>query len=335
MNLLKKEVIHKTLGVGHVVSFAGKIITVQFGERSMKFSFPSIFNDILRMKDPALQQEIKELCDSENYSINRQQEERMSEFEQRFAASADAKANKSKRTKKYKDNNNVAIKCSYCDGGRSDQSFGYKGICSDEVLHQNVSVIKRPWCSSAECECKRYTLGSINRAELEKMNQSGKFICYESGLLKDWVASSGRVQRDKRNDKPKKTVSTRVNRMCILTTKQPSELEQERKVFAAFLISEVESGDGKEEGNMHAHPDYRIELTAAEAEQVHFWAFHKNKTKLDMPFWGSGLIRYLTDAQSINILKAMMEAAAEPEKKAHILEMLEYYCRVTAAAASK
>ncbi|MDD4312777.1 MAG: hypothetical protein PHW41_09875, partial [Eubacteriales bacterium] len=172
------------------------------------------------------------------------------------------------------------------------------------------------------------------RAELEQMNQNGTFICYESRLLKDWVASIGRVQREKRTDKPKKTISTRVNRMCILTTKRPAELEQERKVFAAFLISEVENGD-EVEGNMHAHPDYRIELTEAEAEHVHFWEFHKNKTKLDMPFWGSRLIRYLTDAQSINILKAMMEAAVEPAKKAHILEVLEYYCKVSAAAAAK
>lgn len=334
MNLLKKEVVHKTLGVGHVVSFDGKIITVQFGERSVKFSFPSIFNDILSMKDPALQNEVKELCDHENNQINQQQEERMTEFEQRFAASIDAKANKAKNTKKYKDNNNVAIKCNYCDGGRSDQAFGYKSLCSDEVLHQNVSVIKRPWCSSAECECKKYTLGEIDRTELERMNRNGKFICYESRLLKDWIASVGRVQREKRTDKPKKTVSTRVNRMCILTTKQPAELEQERKVFAAFLISEVENGD-EAEGNMHAHPDYRIELTAEEAERVHFWEFHKNKTKMEMPFWGSGLTRNLTDAQSINIMKAMMEAAIEPAKKAHILEVLEYYCKVTAAAAAK
>ena len=334
MNLLKKEVVHKTLGVGHVVSFDGKIITVQFGERSVKFSFPSIFNDILSMKDSALQNEVKELCDHENNQINQQQEERMTEFEQRFAASIDAKANKAKNTKKYKDNNNVAIKCNYCDGGRSDQTFGYKGLCSDEVLHQNVSVIKRPWCSSAECECKKYTLGEIDRTELERMNRNGKFICYESRLLKDWVASVGRVQREKRTDKPKKTVSTRVNRICILTTKQPAELEQERKVFAAFLISEVENGD-EAEGNMHAHLDYRIELTAEEAEHVHFWEFHKNKTKMEMPFWGSGLTRNLTDAQSINIMKAMMEAAVEPAKKAHILEVLEYYCKVTAAAAAK
>ena len=334
MNLIGKEVIHKSLGSGQIISQTGKIITIQFGEKQMKFAFPSIFNSIMTIQDKSLQVKIQELCETENYQINRQQEERMTEFESRFAPAPESKASKAKRAKKYKDNNNVAIKCNYCDGGRNEQSFGYKGVCSDDVLHQNVSIIKRPWCSAAECECKKYTLGEINRTELERMNRNEKFICYESRLLKDWVASVGRVQREKRTDKPKKTISTRVNRMCILTTKQPTELEQERKVFAAFLISEVENGD-EEEGNMHAHPDYRVELTAEEAEHVHFWEFHKNKTKLDMPFWGSGLIRYLTDAQSINILKAMMEAAVEPAKKAHILEVLEYYCKVTAAAAAK
>ena len=68
---------------------------------------------------------------------------------------------------------------------------------------------------------------------------------------------------------------------------------------------------------------------------MHFWDYHKNKSKMDMPFWGSGLLRYITDAQSINILKGMMEATQSLEKKAQIMEALEYYCRVTAAASAK
>ena len=301
----------------------------------MKFSFPSIFNDILCMKDPALQQEIKELCESENYSINRQKEERLSEFESRFAPSLDQKNAKSKRVKRYKDNNNIAIKCNYCDGGRNDQVFGYLGVCSDEVLRDNVLVSKRPWCSSSTCECKNYINGEISRAELDKKYADGSFICHESRLLSDWVASARRHQSEKKGDKPIKMSNAFVNRLCVLTVKESSELEKDRKVFGAFIISEVESSDVKTEGNVHAHPNFRIDLTKDEAENVRFWDYHKNKSKMDMPFWGSSLLRYLTDVQSINMLKGMMEAAVEPEKKAHIMEVLEYYCRVTAAAASK
>ncbi len=308
---------------------------MQFGEKQMKFSFPSVFNELLTMKNDSLQHDIKELCDNETYAINRQKEERLTEFESRFAPVPDPKPEKLKREKQIRDNSNIAIKCSYCDGGKSDTVFGYQGVCSDEVLHQNVSIIRRPWCSASTCECKRYSNGEIDRAELEQKNSDGKFICYESRLLRDWVASAGRHQSEKRNDKPIKMTNARVNRLCVLTTKQANELEVERKIFAAFVISEVEAGDDKVEGNVHAHPRFRIDLTPEEAEQVHFWNFHKNKSKPEIPFWGSGLLRYLTDAQSINILKGMMEAAADPAKKAHILEVLEYYCRVTAAAASK
>jgi hypothetical protein len=335
LNVLNEEVTHKHLGVGHIVSLTEKIITVQFGEKQMKFSFPSVFNELLTMKNDSLQHDIKELCDNETYAINRQKEERLTEFESRFAPVPDPKPEKLKREKQIRDNSNIAIKCSYCDGGKSDTVFGYQGVCSDEVLHQNVSIIRRPWCSASTCECKRYSNGEIDRAELEQKNSDGKFICYESRLLRDWVASAGRHQSEKRNDKPIKMTNARVNRLCVLTTKQANELEVERKIFAAFVISEVEAGDDKVEGNVHAHPRFRIDLTPEEAEQVHFWNFHKNKSKPEIPFWGSGLLRYLTDAQSINILKGMMEAAIDPAKKAHILEVLEYYCRVTAAAASK
>lgn len=335
MNLLKKEVIHKSLGEGHVVSFDGKIITIQFGEQQKKFSYPSVFNDLLRMKDADLQHDITEQCVNENYLINRQREERLQEYESRFAAVPDPKIDKHKRATQIRDKSNIAIKCNYCDGGRTETVFGYKGVCNDEMIHKNVVVSKRPWCSAPACECKRYCNKEISRDELEAINANGGFVCYESRLLRNWIASAGRMQTEKRNDKPIKMTNARVNRLCVLTTKQQKELEADRKIFAAFIISEVEVGDEKVEGNVHAHAKYRIDLTPEEAEHVRFWDFHKNKSKPETPFWGSGLLRYVTDAQSINIIKAMMEAAVEPEKKAHILEVLEYYCRVTAAAASK
>jgi hypothetical protein len=335
LNLLKKEVIHKSLGAGHVISFDEKTITIQFQDRSMKFSFPSVFNELLRMKDPSLQDDITELCVNENYLNNKLREERLQEFESRFPNVPDTKPDAKQRASQLRDRSNIAIKCNYCDGGRTESVFGYKGICSDEVLRQNVVVRKRPWCSAGACECKRYVSGEISRNDLEKKNADGGFVCYESRLLRDWIASAGRMQSEKRNDKPIKMTNARVNRLCVLTTKQPNVLEADRKVFAAFIISEVEVGDEKVEGNVHAHPRFRIDLSPEEAEHVRFWDFHKNNSKPETPFWGCGLIRYWSDAQSINMIKAMLEATQDPDKKAQILEMLEYYCRVTAAASAK
>lgn len=334
LNLVSKAVNHKSLGAGRIVAQTATIVTVQFGEKQMKFSFPSIFREIMTMEDATLQREISELCETESYAINRQKEELLLSYENRFAPVVNAAAQKAKRVKKYHDNENIAIKCNYCDGGRNIDTFGYKGICSEEVLRENVTLIKRPWCSAGDCECKKYTLGEFDRAELERKDADGKFVCYESRLLRDWVASVGRHQSEK-SEKPVEMNKARVNRLCVLTTKEASELELERKIFAAFIISEVEVGDEKAEGNVHAHPKFRIELSPAEAQHVHFWDYHKNKSKMDMPFWGSGLLRYITDAQSINILKGMMEATQSPEKKAQIMEALEYYCRVTAAASAK
>ena len=335
MNLISKAVKHKTLGTGHIVSQTATIVTVAFGEKQMKFSFPSIFREIMTMEDASLQREISELCENESYAINRQKEERLLSYEERFAPSITLAAQKAKRGKKYRDNCNIAFKCNYCDGGRNEDVFGYKGVCSEEALQQNVSAINRPWCSASECECKKHTNGEITRAELESLNADGKFICYESKLLRDWVTSAGRHQSEKKNDKPVKMTNARVNRLCVLTTKHPSDLEMERIIFAAFVISDVEVGDENAEGNVHAHAKYRIELSPKEAQHVHFWDYLKNISMMEMPFWGSGLLRYISDAQSINILKGMMEATQNPEKKAHILEVLEYYCRVTAAASSK
>ena len=84
LNLISKAVNHKSLGAGRIVSQTATIVTVQFGEKQMKFSFPSIFQEIMTIEDKTLQREINELCETERYVINREKEERLLSYENRF-----------------------------------------------------------------------------------------------------------------------------------------------------------------------------------------------------------------------------------------------------------
>ena len=59
MNLIKKEVIHKNLGAGHIVALTDKIITVQFGEKQMRFSFPSAFKFGYEFQNPLVSRNLK------------------------------------------------------------------------------------------------------------------------------------------------------------------------------------------------------------------------------------------------------------------------------------
>ena len=81
LNLVSKAVNHKSLGAGRIVAQTATIVTVQFGEKQMKFSFPSIFREIMTIEDATLQREINELCETESYAINRQKEELLLSYE--------------------------------------------------------------------------------------------------------------------------------------------------------------------------------------------------------------------------------------------------------------
>mgnify|MGYP001764683841 CR=1 FL=1 len=67
------------------------------------------------------------------------------------------------------------------------KSRGYGGRPDEPPGQTPLDVLK-----------KAYARGEINREELETKNADGAFICYESRLLRDWIASAGRMQTQKR-----------------------------------------------------------------------------------------------------------------------------------------
>ncbi len=50
----------------------------------------------------------------------------------------------------------VAFKVNYNDGGANGGLIGYRGVCSDRIIVQNVKIDPRPWCSNKGCDCRIY-----------------------------------------------------------------------------------------------------------------------------------------------------------------------------------
>ncbi len=69
-----------------------------------------------------------------------------------------------------------------------------------------------------------------------------------------------------------------------------------------------------DDGNLVAHPDFRIRLRAPEAEQLKFWRYYKNPASAK-PFWGTMLFRYLEDDQVHRILSDLAMAVGESASK--------------------
>ena len=204
---------------------------------------------------------------------------------------------KKKKTSRLIERSNIAFKCNYCDGGSSGICIGYKGVCSDAMIHYNIETAKHIWCGS-DSPCKKYLDGEISRKELEN-----RFACYESTMLTEWKASAGVVQNGEDKGKPMKLLKVQNNSLCVLTTRLPGATDDTRFIFAVFLVDESYEGDGREEGYVTNHSKWRIELTPDEAQKMLFWNYYVNKNSPEKVVFGSGLHRYLDDNQAAQILR--------------------------------
>jgi hypothetical protein len=237
---------------------------------------------------------------------------------------------KRKAAKRSRDERpNIAFKCNYCDGGASNKSVGFNGVCSDAIIYNNIEVEHRTWCCSEDCSCPRYLNGEITREELEEMCKDGGFICYESQMLRDWKAMAGIVQNGDRKGHPMHLSQVQPNSLCILTTRDPYFTEDERYIFAAFLVDDTYGGDDLDEGFVTTRSEFRLQLSPKEAHKMLFWNYHANGKQPEMAAWNSGLHRYMTDEQATQILRDISLLKQDTQDADLARRFFETFCALT------
>ena len=204
---------------------------------------------------------------------------------------------------------NIAFKCTYCDGGKSDDRIGFHGVCSEDMIRYNTQKAKHVWCSAPECPCRRLLDGKMSRRELEdayRQDPSAGIVCYESRMLLDWRASAGVVQTGIRKGAPMAIRGVREDSLCILTTRSPDTDESMRFIFAVFLVDRSYEGGETKEGSVSTQSGYRISLSPAEAPNLLFWQYHANESHPERPAWNSGLHRFVTEESALRILQEIV-----------------------------
>lgn len=321
MELLNKKVKHKVFGEGKIVRFKGKHLSIKFKVGEKKFVYPDCFENFLTIENEEMDQVIQEEITSKN-TLEEAKEKLVIE-----KITREIKAVKKQSNKKIIQRENIAIKCTYCDGGQSENSFGFNGVCSKEMLEYNVSTKKKTWCTSDQCLCKLYSKGEKTLEDLEKAVEANK-LCYESNMLKDWVAMSGRYQSGKSKGKPMKLQKVQNNSLCVLTTRKPKTTEKDRFIFAVFVVDEKNEGNLHEEGYVKVNTEFKIELRPDEAVNFKFWNYHANGSRSEVPAWSSGLHRYFDDIQSVQILRDIVAIKEGKEDYEIAKKLLEHYCQI-------
>lgn len=311
--MLGSIVTHKIWGVGIITEQTDSIITVRFDFGDKKFGFPTAFDCFLSTDDPALLAEIME-------------QRKIIEAKKQIKATVPVppvppQPEKQKKTPRLVERSNVAFKCNYCDGGKTDTCVGFKGVCSDEMIRYNIMTAKHVWCGS-DSPCNKYLNGEISRSELEET-----YLCNESVMLTEWKANAGFYQNGDNKGKPMKLLKVQNNSLCVLTTRLPNSADDTRFIFAVFLVDESYEGDGREAGYVTNHTKWRIELTPEEAHKMLFWNYYVCKNAPDRIVFGSGLHRYLDDIQAAQILRDIVTVKEDKDGKELAAEFYHHYCK--------
>lgn len=320
MDIKGEKVTHKAFGVGIVTAQTDSLVTVAFDSGEKKFQYPTAFKQFLTLCEAAVQENVIR-------EIEAAEQEKASLLAKQTSITREVTPiPKKKRTRAARPN--IAFKCNYCDGGKSSSSIGFNGICSERIIRYNIDVEQRTWCCSEDCACFNYLCGDLTRDELEAELDDGGFVCYESQMLRDWKAMAGVVQRGERKGQPMRLMNVQPSSLCVLTTREPDSTEAERIIFAVFLVDDTYDGDEQEEGFVSTQSKFKLALSQKEAEKMIFWRYHANENKPEKEAWSSGLHRYLTDVQAVQILKDIAELKKNTKDGALAAEFLETFSRI-------
>ena len=339
MDFVGEAVLHKVFGKGIIVEVINEYLFVQFTKQAdlKKFCYPDAFDQYLEAESKNFKKQIefdkKEIIQRQ---LGIQQEKHRiqpSETHTLSSKKMDERKNKAMALRNKPDTMNLAIKCTYCDGGASNNSIGYRGVCSDEAITYNIESAKRVWCNQPENLCNQYHQGLITRKALESeyeisKNMFGQSICYESQMMQIWSAGAGYYHTGERAGQPMKLVRSGPDSLALLTTRLPYDSEDKRKIFAVFLVHENYQGDDWEEGHIGADEKFRLELTPEEAGKLKFWDYYYNPNKPEKMVFGSGLHRYLTDQLGGQVMKEICRIKKGTSQEALAEEFLAYYCEL-------
>jgi len=338
-DLINTIVTHEIFGDGKVVNVTNEYITVLFHTCKKEFVFPEVFKDFLSLQNSAISQAINKLIaakEKQEHLLKEKQDRELKEKQEELTKIQEKSYTKPPRkisgTKKKSNTRcNIAFKCNYCDGGESMEQIGYNGICSDEIISNNIKKKQHVWCGDEDSACQHYHSGELSRKELDNSmeNENDAYsVCYESQMMKSWKASAGMIQSGENKGKPLKLKNVHYNSLALLTTRFPSTKEAERIIFGVFMVDDIFEGDEHDEGYVANKSEYKIKATLKEAKKMKFWNYYFNPNNPESIRMGSGLFRYLNDEQATQILRDLVKLKEKTPEAESAKRFLDHFCQI-------
>ncbi len=157
----------------------------------------------------------------------------------------------------------------------------------------------------------------------------------QSSAFSEWKVFSGEIKSGTNKGKPSKPVRLHQNSAVLLTKRDSSMSEKDRRILGVYMVNENFIGKLCEDGEIPAHSKYKIQLTEQESDQLLFWEYYVNGNSPEKMSWNTGKYRYFDNSWLAQILFDIISLKTDPEEKELAQQFFDHFCKMNQITAQE
>ena len=150
----------------------------------------------------------------------------------------------------------------------------------------------------------------------------------QSSAFSEWKVFSGVIKSGNNKGKPSKPIRLHQNSAVLLTAKDSSMPEKDRRILGVYMVNEDFIGKLCEDGYIPAHSKYRLQLTEQESDQLLFWEYYVNEKSPEKVTWNTGKYRYFDNSWMAQILLDIISLKSDPNERELAQQFFEHFCKM-------
>lgn len=208
-----------------------------------------------------------------------------------------------------------------------------KKIIQEREMEQEKEELKKE--EERKLQREKYEL----RIEHEKLMKNHKlhsesqmvFWCdkdEQNSFSSEWKVFSGVIKSGNNKGKPNKPIRLHQNSAVLLTSRDSSIPEKDRRILGVYMVKEDFIGRVCEDGYIPAHSKYKLQLTEQEAEQMLFWKYYVNEKSPQRMTWNTGKYRYFANLWMAQILLDIISLKSDEKEKELAQQFFTHFCKM-------
>jgi len=157
----------------------------------------------------------------------------------------------------------------------------------------------------------------------------------QNSSFSEWKVFSGAIKSGNNKGKPNKPIRLHQNSAVLLTARDSSMPEKDRRILGVYMVNEDFIGKLCEDGYIPAHSKYRLQLTEQELDQMHFWEYYANEKSPHKMTWNTGKYRYFDNLWMAQILLDIVWLKSDPKERELAQQFFEHFCKMNQITAQE